>query len=388
MEERSRHFSQPVRFFLTTLLFTVSAFPFAQAQTASDVAMFASAAKEKTNIAGVSIIKDRPAGFNPLAATGAELGRYGLPQRPNQQSDPQGFARWTKGMQALKYRAAAHVNAMPHSNKNLMLAGQQPAASTISGKPTQYYSYNWSGAANTNQLKAWSPKKSFVEAVALWGVPAAQPPFQACANGITGAKGADGFYVANWSGIDGFSNGDVLQGGSLSAADCQGNTLYVGWVEWYPSYPILEIFCDADLPCPVSPGDEFLVITYGANSPTQYVFEEDITQGWYGTFALGYITGPPLVGSSAEYIVERPCCDIDGYPLALANFISDDFTAAFAVDGQGSPFKSGQHNGATAVMDMVDDGATQIISVVKQQVPVSLFFQDVNCAFTGGCVSF
>lgn len=373
----------------TLLLVSVLAVALAQGQSASDVEMFAGAAKEHTNIAGVSIVADRPNGFNPLAASSEELGRYGLPQRPDQQLDPDGFARWTKGMQALKYRASANVKAMPHYSKNLMLAKRQSAAPEISGKPTQYFAYNWSGVANTNKLTAWDPKQSFVKVESIWTVPVARPPFRACGYGITGAVGVPAFYTANWNGIDGFSNGDVIQGGSLSAADCAGDTLYIGWVEWYPSYPILGIECAANVACPVQPGDEFFVVTYGANSTTQYVFEEDVSQGWYGTFGLDYLTGPALVGSSVEQIVERPCCDADGYPLALANYFPGDFfTAAAALDGAGTLFVPGQQDPATAVIDMVDDGVSQEISTVKQVGARSLLFQSVNCAFIGGCVSF
>jgi len=375
----------------SALLFVCfSAIALAQGEGASAVAMFAAAEKEQTNIAGVRIIADRPTGFNPLTVSSEELGRYGLPQRPNQQADPDGFARWTEGMQALKYRASANLKAMPQYSKNLMLARQKTgAAPEISGKPTQLFSYNWSGVANTNKLSAWDPNQSFVKVESIWSVPNAQPPFRACGYGITGAQGADGFYEASWNGIDGFSNGDVLQGGSLSAADCEGGRLYIGWVEWYPSYPILEIDCAVNVACPVQPGDEFLVVTYGANSSTQYVFEEDVSQGWYGTFELAYLTGPALVGSSVEEIVERPCCDADGYPLALANYFPGEFfTAAAALDGAGKLFVPGQQDPATAVIDMVDDGVTQEISTVKQVGLQSLLFQNANCSFIGGCVSF
>jgi Peptidase A4 family len=373
---------------LMLLLVSFSTFALAQGQSASTVAMFAAAAKEQTNIAGVSIVTDRPNGFDPLTASAEELGKYGLPPRPDQQADPDSFARWTKGMQALKNRAAAHVKARPELSKPLMLAKQQPPASAMSGKPTQYYSYNWAGVANTNTLTSWNSEKSFDRVESIWNVAAARPPFHACANGILGAVDAPGFYEASWNGIDGFNNDDVLQGGSLSYADCQRNTEYLGWVEWYPSYSILEIECEADVACPVNPGDLFYVITYGSNAHTQYVFEEDVTQGWYGTFALEYVTGPALVGSSAEQIVERPCCDADGYPLALANYISDFFPAAAAFDGKGDIYLPGQQNSATAVIDMVNDAATEEISTVKQVGALSLFFESLNCAFSGGCVSF
>jgi Peptidase A4 family len=373
---------------VTLLLVSFPRLARAQGQGASAVAMFAAAAKEQTNIVGVSIIADRPNGFDPLAASNEELGKYGLPLRPDQQASPDSFAKWTKGMQSLKYRAAAHVKARPDFNKNLMLAKQQPAASASSGRPTLYLSYNWSGIANTNMLSSWDPEKSFDRVEAIWNVPTAQPPFHACANGILGAVGVPGFIEASWTGIDGFTSDDVLQGGSLSYADCEGNTVYIGWVEWYPSYPTLEIDCEVNVACVVKPGDVFFVITYGNNTAAQYVFVEDVTQGWYGTFALEYLTGPPLVGSSAQQIVERSCCDADGYPWALANYFTDFFPAAAAFDGEGKIYVPGQHNSATAVINMVDDAGTQEISTVKQVGPVSLFFESVNCAFSGGCVSF
>jgi hypothetical protein len=261
---------------------------------------------------------------------------------------------------------------------------KQPATEALSAIPTQWLSYNWSGVANTNSLTSWNNKTSFNFITSVWNVPTAQPPFGACANGITGP-----FYEVSWNGIDGFSNGDVIQGGSLSTADCSGNVGYIGWVEWYPSYPILALYCGSG-PCPVNAGDDFWVITYGANSGYQFVFVEDITQGWGGTLELTWLTGPFLVGGSEEQIVERPCCNGDGYPLALTNYIYDFFSYSFGYNGKGTQFYAGQQTAATAIITMVDDGNTQDISRVGQgsqgeQGKYSLWFFDENCAQSGGC---
>ena len=376
---------------VTLLIASLSALAVAQINSAAAVAMFEAAVKQPTRVAGVSIVADRPKSFNPLNAGSAELGRYGLPQRPDPQANPKGFAQWSRAMQAIQYRAA-DVQAMPFSSTNLKMA-KQSAAAAISGAPTLYNSYNWSGAANTNKLQIWNNVSSFNYVQSTFNVPVAQAPLGACKAGVTGSVGVPGFYTATWNGIDGFSNGDVIQGGVLSYADCGGpsDNFYLGWVEWYPSYPILEIVCGKQqVPCPVRAGDQFFVITYGANSATQYVFVENVTRGWYGTFALGYVTGPALVGSSAEQIVERPCCDNDGFPLALTNYIADSFNYAWATNGKGDTFGPGQQNGATGVVNMVDDGATQPISIVNQgsagfQGLYSLFFESANCAYQGGC---
>jgi Peptidase A4 family len=393
MHRRNRGFNPIIAVAILILLTaTFSAMALAQSD-ARAVAMFDSAVKQTTSVAGIGILADRPKGFNPLNASSAELGRYGLPQRPDPKANPKAFVHWTKAMQAIQYRAA-DVQALPFSSTNLKTVKQSPAAA-ISGAPTQYYSYNWSGAANTNNLKSWNSVSSFNYVQSTFNVPVAQPPLGACKAGINGSVGVPGFYTASWNGIDGFSNGDVIQGGALSYADCGGpsDNVYLGWVEWYPSYPILEIVCGKQqVPCPVRGGDQFFVITYGANSPTQYVFVENVTRGWYGTFALAYITGPSLVGSSAEQIVERPCCDNDGYPLALTNYVANSFDYAWATNGKGDTFGPGQQNAATGVVDMVDDGVTQTISIVNQgsagfQGLYSLFFESDNCSYQGGCKS-
>jgi hypothetical protein len=361
--------------------------------------IFAASQKTPTSVAGVSIIQDRPAGFNPLTASSADLSKYGLPARPDQASDPQGYAQWARAMTALSYRAA-DVKAMPYSSKNLMLAKQPAGAASaeISAAPTQLFSYNWSGVANTNTLQYWDPNTSFTSIESVWTVPGALPPFKACAKGIKGALGVPGFYVATWNGIDGVSNGDVLQGGSLAYADCGGpaDNAYIGWVEWYPSYPILEIVCNTSgglVPCPVNAGDVFFVVTYGADSGTQNVFVEDATEGWYGTFALGYISGPLLVGSSEEQVMERPCCDTRGYPLALTNYLAQSLAFTVGYDGHGTQFFAGSQNAATGVIDMIDDDANQIISAVIGQGSTgfqgkySLFLESANCTYSGGCKS-
>jgi len=404
MQNQNWRFLSKVIAVAAVTVLVVSFSTFAMAQRGDAVhAMFVSAPKEATNIPGVSIIADRPKGFNPLTASSEELGRYGLPQRPDQRADAKGYARWKRAMQALRYRPAAHLEAKPYSSTNLMRAKQQPAAAATSGQPTNSNSSNWSGVANTNGLGAWNTSTSFTEIVSAWNVPAAQPPIGACAVGITGSTGVPGFFEVSWNGIDGVSEGtSVLQGGSLSYAECGGPAAtYEGWVEWYPSYPILVIYCgpgpqikETATPCPVSAGDDFFVITSGAgpNSTTQNVFVEDTTQGWGGTYELTYITGAYLVGSSEEWVVERPCCDTDGYPLALADYQLEFFELTSGSDGAGGSFFAGDQTSATVIFTMYDDGGDQIISNVEQgsggfQGQQSLAFFSDNCAQTGGCTS-
>jgi hypothetical protein len=405
MQNQNWRFLSKVIAVAAVTVLVVSFSPLAMAQGGDAYhAMFVSAPREATNIAGVSIIADRPKGFNPLTASSEELGRYGLPQRPDQQADAKRYARWKMAMQALRYRPAAHLEAKPYSSTNLMLAKHQRAAAAISGQPATSNSFNWSGVANTNGLLAWDSSKSFNNVFSVWNVPAAQPPIGACTRGITGGGGGvSGFFEVSWNGIDGVSSDtSVLQGGSLSYAICGATAAtYEGWVEWYPSYSILVIWCgpgpqigETVTPCPVSAGDDFLVNTFGAaGTADQSVFVEDTTQGWGATFVLSYIKGPGLVGSSEEWVVERPCttspCDTGADFAALANYQLDFFELTTGSDGANDTFYAGSQT-STTVYTMYDDGDDQIISSVEQgsggyQGLQSVAFFSSNCTTTGGC---
>jgi len=368
----------------TALVVSFATFAVAQRQDVS--AIFAAAPKEPTNVGEVSIFAGPPKGFNALTATNAQLATYGLPQRPDQQINPKAYQHWERGILAAKTRAS-NLEAQPFSSREMM-AGKQTAEATGAG-PAQYTSKNWSGAAAFNTLTKWSDSTSYTEVESVFNVPVSQPPLDACASGITGP-----FYTALWNGIDGFANGDVVQGGSLDYASCKGKAngavAYSGWVEWYPSYSILTIDCGKKA-CPVGPGDDFWVITYGvAGTATQTVFVEDLTQQWYGTFSLPYVSGPGLVGNSAEWIVERPCCNgNDNY--ALDNYIYDFWDYSFAYDGKGTEFYPGSTSAKSAIITMLDDGGTIDISrpvyygTTGNQGRYSLWFGDENCAYSGGC---
>lgn len=375
----------------------------ASAQREDAHAIFAAAPKVNTSVAGVHAFPDTPSGFNIMTASNRELLTYGLPQRPDKATDAHGYDRWEKAMSALQScnqhaqsnakttssAQACHgndVKAMPFSSRNAQAVPGQ--TEKLNGEGTRSVSfYNWSGIAQTNALKSWNNKTSFDEVVSVWNVPVANHPF----GNLPCSEGP--WWEVTWNGIDGFSNGDVVQGGSSSYWDgggCGGAISYFGWVEWYPSYPILAIYCGSS-PCPVGPGDDFEVVTFAApGTSEQFVFVEDVTQQWSGTFGLTYVTGPGVVGSSAEYIVERPCCSgSNEYPLG--NYVWEFFDDSFAYDVAGTLFFPGNTGLKTYIISMVaDDGATTISYPVfygtgGNQGKYSFWMSDANCAYSGGC---
>jgi|CZLA01.1.fsa_nt_gi hypothetical protein len=349
-------------------------------------AIFASAPKVATSVKGVSVFAAPPKGFDFRTATNIELLTYGLPQRPDKAANAKGYDHWERAMLALKTRVT-DVKAKPYTSREMMggkqTAGVVPDASGV----TFYNSGNWSGIANTNNNKVWKNTTSFDEVVSVWNVPVANHPF----GNLPCSEGP--WFEVTWNGIDGFNNGDVVQGGSTSYWDgggCGGPIEYYGWVEWYPSYSILALSCGSGL-CPVGPGDDFEVITFGApGTSNQNVFVEDVTQQWGGTVTLGWLSGPGLVGSSAEYIVERPCCNGSVY-YPLGNYVWEFFNDSYAYDVAGALFYPGSTSAKTAIITMLADDGSAIsypvfYGTAGNQGRYSFWLSDEGCANAGGCV--
>jgi len=368
-------------------LFTLAIMSFttlAVAQRVDVNAILTAAPKIATSVDGVYAFPAPPKGFNPLTADDAQLLTYGLPERPDQATDASGYSVWQRSMLALKIHAT-DVRATPYSSTNAIRTGTPTA--NVDGTTSQNL-LNWSGIANTNKLTKWNANTSFNKVQSFWNTPAPNPAFGSvpCSEGP--------WFEVTWNGIGGFYSYDSLvQGGTASYWDggtCKGSIETYGWIEWFPSYSILEVMCSGK-PCPVKPGDDFLAITYGvAGTAEQHVFVEDLTQQWSGTFALTYKSGPGLVGASAEYIVERPGCGTDCFE-ALGNYIFEFFNESSAYDGAGTQFYPGSTSSSTYILTMLaDDGKTPIsfpfmYGTAGNQGKYSIFIGDENCAYNGGC---
>jgi Peptidase A4 family len=132
----------------------------------------------------------------------------------------------------------------------------------------------------------------------------------------TGTCSGSAKYSSFWVGLDGYNSSTVEQTGS--EVDCSGSTAkYYSWYEMYPAYPV-------NFSNTVRPGDQFHgSVTYnGSGSYTLLL--QDLTQGWHHTITASG-TGS---NSSAEVIVEAPCCTASGGILPLAHFSPVTFTNA------------------------------------------------------------
>jgi len=358
---------------MTVLFFSA----LAEAQNSDVKAIYDASSTVLTSVAGVRTFNPPPAGFNAVAASDEDLATYGFPPRPNQQNNPAEYARWAKAMAAAKIRWNGELKPTGLYSGPARAAKPAAAASATSATSAVYY-YNWSGFINTNSLTAYNPNTSFSYITSEFNVPAVSQAVNACDGGWD--------WEVSWNGIDGSKNQNaLLQGGSASGALCSGSTKatsYYAWVEWYPAYPMLSAFN-------INPGDDMYVATW-ITSPTQgYVFVIDMTKSLSYTAALTPNGGAGLIGNSAEYVVERPCCrGANDFPLPnyVWDFWANSSAYTFAGQAKGT---TGFYPGSTAASNwltyMVDDQDTQVISAPTAQGKYGIFFEAQHCAVDPGC---
>ena len=188
----------------------------------------------------------------------------------------------------------------------------------------------------------------------------------------------------SWIGIDGYNpfqvDNGALQGGMFSYIPCGGTASYYAYVGWEIVNTVFS----------VNPGDIMYVEVSdplgGTNNGSVYI--EDLTTLTYNAYSIP--VGFPIIGNSAQWVVERLCCEGE-FPYPLLNTIAIFFDGGAAITGNGKVFYPGSSAASTAVMTMRDDGNTQNIEIVSRgstgsQGQSAILLQDTGCAFAGGCV--
>ena len=172
-------------------------------------------------------------------------------------------------------------------------------ASDVTGVLDQEESTNWAGYADT--------AGTYTSVSASWTQPAGT-----CSSGDQ--------YSAFWIGIDGYSSSTVEQTGT--EADCIGKTAeYYAWYEMYPGS--LESYSST-----VQAGDHFTATVTWLGGDKFSLYIDDSTEGWSHTTDASLTSAPAR--TSAEVIVQAPCCTASGGILPVTDFGSVTFTGATA----------------------------------------------------------
>jgi hypothetical protein len=152
-------------------------------------------------------------------------------------------------------------------------------------------------------------------------------------------------YSSFWVGLDGYSSNSVEQTGTDT--DCVGGKpQYYGWYEMYPANSF-------NFGNTVKAGDTITASVVYEGSNEYKLTLGDTTQGW-SVSTTKSLSGAPR--SSAEVIIEAPCCTNSGGILPLADFgtvhLSNSLVNGSAI-GNFSPVEITMVNNSGADKDTV-----------------------------------
>lgn len=246
-----------------------------------------------------------PPGFDPLAASAAELERYGFPARPD---DPRLLEQFERVFGRLKGRFH-YVEPTFRINRN---RSHGPRKQTLTAGT--WTGDNWSGGIVNAPMG-----QSFNGILGEWVVPNVYPA----------TPSQEWYACATWVGLDGDGSGDVCQAGVECLVYGTRNNRFAAsaypWHQWFggPMVTVTSV--------PVSFGDFVTVslCTSGGGSKTATVHFANITSGIGTSYVISAPSRTTLVGNSAEWIVEAPT--LSGAQVPLADYGEVFFSSCFAV---------------------------------------------------------
>ncbi len=343
-------------------------------------AIRASGGTVSTNIAGISAYAEPPKGFSPVTATDEELATYGFPPRPDKEAHPNEYAHWERAMKLARIHWNGELKALPGGGLNIPSgASPLPEAAQPEAGPKQIQTNNASGVIVTSGQKTFN-KNSIEVVVAEITVPTVEFPL------ATTACAGEGYFAISSVGIDGFVTDTghgygfdpQLEGGVFEQVSCSGDLYYFAVIGWQGNYNVAFN---------VNPGDVVYAEAYTSGGSNSGVLLGNLTSGIYSSYS---VKTSGIVGYTANWVVERPCCGGNNEPVPLANTTNIAFGGGFAYNANQKFFDPGSQAGSTEVLNMTDDAGDQTIEQVTQgstgrQGQSGLWFDTEQCASFGGC---
>jgi hypothetical protein len=260
---------------------------------------------------------------------------------------------------------SAHAPEVGHGGWVSPGAEHKSSPSAANGSITLSQSINWSGFAD-----AESGSSTVSQVSGNWTIPSVTclpRPYE----------NQDAF-LANWVGVDGYTDQTVEQLGS--ATQCyEGVKYYYVWYEMYPAGTVEEgtTACINDnVNCP-EPGDHIsasVTVTAGAAGVNNYKLTlTDHTRPDESFSTTQTCAAATCTDSSAEWIVERPATQppppAPVQILPLADFWRTSFSSGSVVSGGSSSNIQGFQGGTVNDISMIDDTDGYYLACVGQPAP-------------------
>jgi Peptidase A4 family len=275
-----------------------------------------------------------PDRFDPVSASAMELNKYGLPPRPDPNTQPLLRQVWDRGFGApltlLEFRLEVEKIEETRYRPQLRQAKERPVSETRFET-----SSDWSGAYITA-----NEGKQFVQIWGMWKIPGnlKVPPLR-----FQGPPGVD-YICSNWIGLDGqrfYLDSSLPQIGTLSQLQPDGSTTVQAWTQWWARYN--SATTPVPLPLPVAPGNLVLsvltaldprtVVLAMVNLSTLNAMAVTATAPTVQLPPYNTTATPEIAGATAEWIVERPAIPGQTTRYNFPDYGETEFDFCIAVEG-------------------------------------------------------
>jgi hypothetical protein len=254
-----------------------------------------------------------PVDFDPHAAEQTQLLKHGFPRRPDPQREPRLSALWNRAFsRPVRYTKAELEVDLVWSQRRSLLQMKQ-----VDFKPT-----GWGGVVVEPSSLGISEPANVV--FAQWTIPTVLPisnPSQPITAGF-------------WVGLDGYTNGQVLQAGVAVTVNPDTTVSWWAWTEWYTTTfkdPAVKI---ANFN--VSVGDTVSFLVCAPASDHGFVAVQNLTTSQATSVGINARPGITSVGASAEWIVEGISDDLPEFQpfvFSSCNAGTKDYTFDLSPDG-------------------------------------------------------
>jgi hypothetical protein len=276
-----------------------------------------------------------PADFDPMLATDRTLANYGLPPRPSPYEEPEAFAFWgillTKPLTFIEPKFKL---ILPHPELQFATI-RRDAISGPTGRPIISRRAHFESSRNWSGLYLQSrPGRHFVAVNGAWRVPTPNIPSVEPIGPDPALPYAVQYRSSTWVGLNGhrvYPHVSMPQSGTrqyVSALDGEVRRDIAAWWQWWSKdyvTPEVEI-----TNMPVQVGDHMLV-SLRAVSPDEVIFiVKNQSTGLLANFLVQAPANSEPLGSTAEWIVERPTWPESLWPHRMPHLTDVDFTHCHA----------------------------------------------------------